>query len=77
MIDVLYMNSFLLSPHEQIKYGKYKYEYYKNGKLLDTEINELNIRWYYPDEIINNTLMKMDLRKVKYFMNDLFVVYKK
>jgi len=76
----LVYESFSVDIHEQRKYGKYKYEYYNDGKLVESEINELNLRWYYEDEIIN-ILKEIGfseieiLRKEKsYTKNDSFII---
>ena len=43
--------SFEHNIKEQTKYGTYKYEYYNDQELIKTEVNSLDIRWYYEKEI--------------------------
>lgn len=76
----LVYESFEVNIHEQRKYGKYKYEHYVDNKLLTTEINELNIRWYYEDEIVN-ILKEIGFSKVEilgnysgYIKNESFII---
>jgi len=72
--------SFSVDIHEQRKYGKYKYEYNKNGKLLETELNDLNLRWYYEDEIVNIlketgfTNVEILKNQKSYIKNDYFII---
>ena len=48
----LVYESFSIDVNEQRKYGTYKYEYYKNNKLKEVEVNHLDLKWYYEDEIV-------------------------
>ena len=47
----LVYETFTIDPGNQVKHGKYRYEHYCNNKLKSVETNELNIRWYYEEEI--------------------------
>ena len=48
----LVYESFKIDVQEQRKFGIYKYEDYKNGVLQFTEVNQLDLKWYYEDEIL-------------------------
>jgi len=60
--------SFEHSIKEQTKYGTYKYEYYNDQELVKTEINSLNIRWYYEKEI-EELLSSAGFNEIKILQN--------
>ena len=76
----LVYESFSIDIHEQRKYGTYKYEYYKNNKLKEVEVNQLDLKWYYEDEIVA-LLQKVGFSNVEviknnpsYIKNESFIV---
>ena len=72
--------SFRHSINEQTKYSIYKYEYYKDDVLISTELNDLNIRWYYEKEIeallgeVGYSDMQILRKAPDYSRNDRFII---
>jgi SAM-dependent methyltransferase len=42
---------FEVDLQEQTKRGTYRYEFYQEGRLIETIVDELDIRWYWKDEL--------------------------